>query len=213
MIHFYIKAHDKRFEKIYPIAKTKSNKSFEAFAFGFLLIFFVSVCMFARVCVYTNAVNQCARRDNTFVSFVSSSCSTAYRILYTLMFASTCALTTTLSMFADVFLYVCCSVFIYFFRILNRCTSLRHIRDNDEKDSAFRGMCNMISVNPAGVVPDFIFFCDAIASWVNPPSDLHAMIQKILHGFKAQVGDENWRRFIEQFPPNLSERMINMYEV
>ena len=48
------------------------------------------------------------------------------------------------------------------------CTSLRNIRDNDEKDSAFRGMCQMISVNPAGVVPDFIFFCDAVASWQNP---------------------------------------------
>lgn len=60
-----------------------------------------------------------------------------------------------------------------------RCTSLRHIRDNDEKDSAFRGMCQLISVNPAGVVPDFIFFCDAIASWANPPADLHAMIQKV----------------------------------
>ena len=45
---------------------------------------------------------------------------------------------------------------------------LRNIRDNDEKDSAFRGMCQMISVNPAGVVPDFIFFCDAVASWLNP---------------------------------------------
>lgn len=96
---------------------------------------------------------------------------------------------------------------------MNRCTSLRHIRDNDEKDSAFRGMCNMITVNPVGVVPDFIFFCDAIASWVNPPSDLHAMIQKILHGFKTQVGDENWRRFVEQFPPNLSERLVTMYEI
>lgn len=48
------------------------------------------------------------------------------------------------------------------------CTALRNIRDNDEKDSAFRGMCQMISVNPGGVLPDFIFFCDAVASWVNP---------------------------------------------
>lgn len=65
------------------------------------------------------------------------------------------------------------------FHATHRCTSLRHIRDNDEKDSAFRGMCHMITVNPAGVVPDFIFFCDAIASWVNPPQDLHQMIQKV----------------------------------
>ncbi|XP_037821481.1 transportin-1-like [Lucilia sericata] len=93
------------------------------------------------------------------------------------------------------------------------CTSLRHIRDNDEKDSAFRGMCHMITVNPAGVVPDFIFFCDAIASWVNPPQDLHQMIQKILLGFKTQVGDENWRRFVDQFPPILSERLVHMYNI
>ena len=71
------------------------------------------------------------------------------------------------------------------------CTSLRNIRDNDEKDSAFRGMCQMISVNPAGVVNDFIFFCDAIASWQNPRPDLKEMFHKILHGFKGQVRKEN----------------------
>jgi hypothetical protein len=65
--------------------------------------------------------------------------------------------------------------------------SLRNIRDNDEKDSAFRGMCQMISVNPGGVVNDFIFFCDAIASWQNPHPDLKDMFYKILHGFKNQV--------------------------
>lgn len=34
----------------------------------------------------------------------------------------------------------------------HRCTSLRNIRDNEEKDSAFRGICMMIGVNPGGVV-------------------------------------------------------------
>jgi transportin-1 len=37
----------------------------------------------------------------------------------------------------------------------------------------------MITVNPVGVVPDFIFFCDAAASWVSPKSDLHEMLQKV----------------------------------
>ena len=64
-------------------------------------------------------------------------------------------------------LAVIVKVEIFMFLLL-RCTSLRNIRDNDEKDSAFRGMCQMISVNPSGVVPDFIFFCDAVASWLNP---------------------------------------------
>ncbi|XP_051159694.1 transportin-2 [Leptopilina boulardi] len=93
------------------------------------------------------------------------------------------------------------------------CSSLRNIRDNEEKGSAFRGMCQMINVNPAGVVNDFIFFCDAVASWTNPFEDLKDMFSKILHGFKQQVGTENWTRFCEQFPPQLLERLHNVYGV
>ena len=63
--------------------------------------------------------------------------------------------------------------------VVHRCISLRNIRDNEEKDSAFRGVCNMISVNPSGVVEDFIFFCDAIASWVNPKPDLKEMFHRV----------------------------------
>ena len=62
----------------------------------------------------------------------------------------------------------------------DRCTSLRNIRDNEEKDSAFRGVCTMIGVNPSGIIQDFIFFCDAVASWVNPKSDLKEMFYKVI---------------------------------
>ena len=68
---------------------------------------------------------------------------------------------------------------LIFYHSTYRCTSLRNIRDNEEKDSAFRGVCHMISVNPGGVVQDFIFFCDAIASWVHPKNDLKEMFYKV----------------------------------
>uniref|UniRef100_A0A183FC99 Retinol dehydrogenase 14 n=1 Tax=Heligmosomoides polygyrus TaxID=6339 RepID=A0A183FC99_HELPZ len=32
------------------------------------------------------------------------------------------------------------------------CFSLRNIRDNAEKESAFRGICYMINLNPSGVI-------------------------------------------------------------
>lgn len=73
-------------------------------------------------------------------------------------------------------------------KFINRCTSLRSIRDNEEKDSAFRGMCQMITVNPAGVVPDFIFFCDAVASWSAPKEDLKEMFQKVKWQPKRLMG-------------------------
>lgn len=67
----------------------------------------------------------------------------------------------------------------------HRCTSLRNIRDNEEKDSAFRGVCTMIGVNPGGVVQDFIFFCDAVASWVCPKDDLKEMFYKVTYSLKT----------------------------
>ncbi|CAB1445740.1 unnamed protein product [Pleuronectes platessa] len=85
------------------------------------------------------------------------------------------------------------------------CTSLRNIRDNEEKDSAFRGICTMISVNPGGVVQDFIFFCDAVASWVNPKEDLRDMFYKILHGFKNQQCASSLGSF------NLGDKLGNLF--
>lgn len=59
------------------------------------------------------------------------------------------------------------------------CTSLRNVRDNEEKDSAFRGMCAMISLNPQGVAQEFVFFCDAVASWNEPKDDLKEAFFKV----------------------------------
>lgn len=36
---------------------------------------------------------------------------------------------------------------------------------------------------------------------------------QILHGFKEQVGEENWQQFSEQFPPLLKERLAACYGV
>ena len=59
------------------------------------------------------------------------------------------------------------------------CLALRNIRDNDEKESAFDGLCRMININPDGVVADFIFLCDAIASWTDPPPPLKQMFNDV----------------------------------
>lgn len=45
----------------------------------------------------------------------------------------------------------------------------------------------MIQVNPAGVVNDFIFFCDAVASWVTPRDDLKDMFQKVYEHFSISI--------------------------
>lgn len=59
----------------------------------------------------------------------------------------------------------------------------------------------------------FLFFCDAVASWTNPPAQLKDMFQKILGGFKNQVGAENWAAFSQQFPQPLKERLAASYGI
>lgn len=50
----------------------------------------------------------------------------------------------------------------------------------------------MITLNPGGIVNEFIYFCDAIASWLNPPQDLQLMIQKASY---ILVNKRLWQHF------------------
>lgn len=36
---------------------------------------------------------------------------------------------------------------------------------------------------------------------------------QILHGFRNEVGEDNWRVFAEQFPPALKEKLATTYHV
>lgn len=39
------------------------------------------------------------------------------------------------------------------------------------------------------------------------------MFFQILHGFKNQVGEDNWRQFSEQFPQILKDRLHAQYGI
>ena len=93
------------------------------------------------------------------------------------------------------------------------CVALRNIRDNEEKDSAFRGICNMIILNPLGVTSEFIYLCDAIASWEKPPAELHVKFRDILLTFKQEYGNEQWTAMTDQFPLPLKQRLQAQYGV
>jgi len=70
--------------------------------------------------------------------------------------------------------------------IANWCLALRLLRDNEDREVAFRGLVKVIASNPDGIIKNFIFICDAIASWTSqPPKDLHDNFYQILHAFKV----------------------------
>lgn len=93
------------------------------------------------------------------------------------------------------------------------CSAVRSIRDNEAKDSAFRGICELIRKNPNGIVNDFYFFCDAIACWDEPKQDLKQLLYEILHGFKNQVGEQSWQQFTQSFPIEMKEKLASQYGV
>ncbi|GMR36566.1 hypothetical protein PMAYCL1PPCAC_06761 [Pristionchus mayeri] len=93
------------------------------------------------------------------------------------------------------------------------CYALRNVRDNSDKESAFRGICLMVNLNPQGVLADFVFLCDAIASWTAPPEDLKNMFRQILFGFRQSLGEANWQLFTAQFPEILRQRLSMQYQL
>ncbi|KAA1084458.1 hypothetical protein PGT21_028445 [Puccinia graminis f. sp. tritici] len=52
------------------------------------------------------------------------------------------------------------------------CQALAEIKDNDEKDSAFRGMCLAIEINPHGLTEAFGFWLNAVGRWSRPSTEL-----------------------------------------
>ncbi|WVQ79461.1 hypothetical protein IAT38_001560 [Cryptococcus sp. DSM 104549] len=92
------------------------------------------------------------------------------------------------------------------------CQALWEIKDNDEKDSAFRGFCMMISANPEGIQNSFVWFCNAVCKWNEPSAQLDGMFRTILQGFKAGLG-ESWEQQMVNFPPVLRQRLAERYGV
>ncbi|KAK7036520.1 hypothetical protein VNI00_011717 [Paramarasmius palmivorus] len=92
------------------------------------------------------------------------------------------------------------------------CQALYEIRDNEEKDSAFRGLCTMIQVNPAGIAKSLLWFCNSIVRWNQPSPELNNMFSTLLHGFK-QHDEAGWAAQVSAFPPVIQERLAARYGV
>jgi transportin-1 len=95
----------------------------------------------------------------------------------------------------------------------NWCLALRKIRNDTEKEHAYRGLCAMIKRNPQGVLDTFAFVCDAITSYQNPPQELKQEFTAIFRGFKQSMPEQSWNQFLNGLPPKLLYDMRNEYQV
>ncbi|KAF5307987.1 hypothetical protein FQR65_LT06555 [Abscondita terminalis] len=70
------------------------------------------------------------------------------------------------------------------------CQAMRNIGDCEEKDIGFRGLCELIVRNPQAIVNDFIYFCDAVASFEDVKCDVKEAIKNILLCFQNHFQTE-----------------------
>jgi len=94
----------------------------------------------------------------------------------------------------------------------NWCQALFEIKDNDEKDSAFRGFCALVQRNPNGIAKSFLWFCNAVVRWNTPSQELNEMFGAILQGLKEMSGPA-WAAQVGQFPVSIQERLRERYNV
>ncbi|KAA1476473.1 ARM repeat-containing protein [Dentipellis sp. KUC8613] len=92
------------------------------------------------------------------------------------------------------------------------CIALYEIRDNEEKDSAFRGLCTLVQANPMGITKSLLWFCNAIIRWNSPSAELNNMFQGLLSSFKA-ADAAGWQAQVSTFPPVIQERLAERYGV
>ncbi|KAG0742794.1 hypothetical protein G6F57_010403 [Rhizopus arrhizus] len=92
-------------------------------------------------------------------------------------------------------------------------TALTPIRPNEEKSTAFSGLCEMIKANPQGAVQEFPLLCHAIANYQNAPAALHELFGNILMGYKNMFGEAQWQQVLTSMPPELKAPLQERYGI
>eukprot|EP00897_Mesotaenium_endlicherianum_P000797 jgi/Mesen1/10718/ME000090S10178 len=94
------------------------------------------------------------------------------------------------------------------------CYALRTIRDDIEKEDAFRGLCAMVRKNPQGGVPGLVAMCQAICSWNEIHSaELRAEIGHVLQAYKQMLGEGPWQQCMGSLDPAMHQKLSNKYGI
>lgn len=76
---------------------------------------------------------------------------------------------------------------------------LRNIKDDEEKEQAFRGVSNLVRRRPRVIINCFVYFCDAVCSWWAMKRELENDFRDIFQGISTALGD-NWKTLRKSLP-------------
>eukprot|EP00736_Rhodelphis_marinus_P000205 Rmarinus@m.16216 len=85
------------------------------------------------------------------------------------------------------------------------CQCLRDIKDDVEKEDAFRGLCAVVERNPQAAMSEFVVLLDSIASFRfdSTQPDLRDKLQGLLRNFRQAAPAEQWESFLTGLPSEL----------
>ncbi|XP_038724018.1 transportin-1-like isoform X2 [Tripterygium wilfordii] len=93
------------------------------------------------------------------------------------------------------------------------CIALAKIRDDIEKEDAFRGLCALVRANPSGALSSLVYICKAIASWHEIRSEeLHNEVCQVLHGYKQMLRNGAWDQCMSALEPPVKDK-LSKYQV
>ncbi|XP_010910681.1 transportin-1 isoform X2 [Elaeis guineensis] len=93
------------------------------------------------------------------------------------------------------------------------CAALCMIRDDFEKEDAFRGLCAMVRANPSGAVRSLAHVCKAIASWHEIRSeDLRNEVCQVVNGYKQMLANGGWDQCMATLEPSVLHK-LSRYQV
>lgn len=94
------------------------------------------------------------------------------------------------------------------------CELMHGVEETDEKDSAFKGMCQIVGANPSGLSNEksLITLIETMGLYRDPSPELAVLIQKLLQGYKNFVQD--WQGMVmNKLPQPVAQTLIQRYNV
>ena len=91
--------------------------------------------------------------------------------------------------------------------------TLAPIRPNEEKASAFSGLCEMIKAHPQGAANEFLLFCEAVAGYAEAPASLHKSFGDILNGYKNMFAGDQWVQALQTMAPEVKNPLHERYGI
>lgn len=76
----------------------------------------------------------------------------------------------------------------------------------------FRGLFQIIEVNPNGIVDNFVYLFHVLTVTVFSDDQLNNLAYELITNFKSLSGNQ-WSTYINQFPPDMQNKIRDKFNV